>query len=72
MRSPSVRGSSLTAQLDAATKHIDKMVVVMCDSLDRHNALGIENATDHCIELADIWLASNYNEFTSRFQSVEV
>ncbi len=72
MRSPSVRGSSLTAQLDAATKYIDKMVVVMCDSLDRHNAVGVENATEYCIELADVWLESNYSEFTSRFKSVEV
>lgn len=72
MRSPSVRGSSLTSQLDAATKHVDKIVVVMCDSLDRHNALGVKNAAEYCIELADSWLQANHKEFTSRFKSVEV
>lgn len=72
MRSPSVRGSSLTAQLDAAAQRIDKMVIMMCDSLDRHNALGIDNATQYCIDLADTWLETNYSEFKDRFQSVEV
>ncbi len=72
MRSPSVLGSSLTSQLKAASERVERIVILMCDSLDRHNYTKLENAKEKCIEQSEIWLEANIGKFKEKFKTVDV
>jgi hypothetical protein len=72
MKSPAVNGRPLSAQLSAAKQRVENLVLVICDSLDRHNAMNIANAADHCIAQGDVWLEANINAIKDFFPKVEV
>ncbi len=72
MKSPAVNGRSLRAQMITAKERISDLVIVLCDSLDRHNMSHIENAKSHCMQLGDIWLGGNLNTVKEYFPNVEV
>ncbi len=72
MKSPAVNGRRLKAQLVAAKDKIDNLILVICDSLDRHNVAGIVNAQDHCIAQGDEWLESNLPVVRDFFPNVQV
>ncbi len=72
MKSPAVNGRSLRAQMSAARQRIDHLIIVLCDSLDRHNMFHLSDAKAHCMEAGDIWLAANMPVVKEYFPTVEV
>ncbi len=72
MKSPAVNGRSLKAQLSVARQRIERLTLVICDSLDRHNVSHIANATEHCMHQADAWLDFNLPVVREYFPSAEV
>lgn len=72
MKSPAVNGRSLRAQMLAAKERIDELVIVLCDSLDRHNMEHLTDAKAHCIKAGDIWLEANLPVVKEYFPSVQL
>ncbi len=72
MRSPAVRGRSLIAQMQAAAENLDHLCLLICDSLDRHNMRGMDDAKTASIDLADTWLDGNLERIKPYFETVEV
>ena len=72
MRSPAVRGRCLTAQMKAAAEHVAHLVLLVCDSLDRHNIKNIEHPKQAALDLAQTWLEGNLERVTPYFKSVTV
>lgn len=58
VRSPAVRGRNFTATLDAIAARVDKIHLVMCDTLDRYN---LDDADPEMAARAnaDAWLTEN-------------
>lgn len=72
MKSPAVNGRSLRAQMLAAKDRVDELVIVLCDSLDRHNMAHLADAKNHCIESGNVWLEANLPVVKEYFPSVQL
>ncbi len=72
MKSPAVNGRRLKAQMVTAKEKMDNLILVICDSLDRHNVTGLANAQDHCIAQGDEWLDVNLPIVKEYFPDVQV
>lgn len=71
MRSPAVHGRSLTAQLQAGRERIDNLVLIVCDSLDRHN-FSVQQPLQHAVQYGTDWLDANLVTVKQFFPSVDV
>ncbi len=72
MKSPAVNGRRLKAQLISAAERLDNLIIVVCDSLDRHNYTHLANAKDNCISQGDEWLSINLPFVKEYFPKVDI
>ncbi|NCC23186.1 MAG: hypothetical protein EOM26_12125 [Alphaproteobacteria bacterium] len=71
MRSPAVHGRSLSAQLQAASDKVENLIMIVCDSLDRHN-FSVSDPLQCAIQYGSDWLDANLQTVREYFPSVEV
>ena len=72
MKSPAGGGRRLAAQMAAASEKVENLIVVMCDTLDRHNMPKLANASEHCLTLADLWIKENLDTVREFFPKAEI
>lgn len=56
----------------AAKEHINELVIVLCDSLDRHNMAHLSDAKTHCIEAGNVWVEANLPVIKEYFSSIQI
>lgn len=66
-----MHGRSLTAQLQAARERIDTLVLIVCDSLDRHN-FSAQDPLLHAVQYGTDWLDANLGTVKEFFPSANV
>lgn len=72
MKSPTVNGRPLRAQMAAASMQIDDLTVVICDSLNRFNMSDLANEANHSVELGIQWLNANIDTIREFFPDVKI
>lgn len=69
-RSPGVRRRNLVASLDALRERVDRIRIVLCDTLDHHN-LGVLDAEGQARRSGDLWLAASLPDIRAAFPSFD-
>jgi len=67
-RSPAVRGGNFKATLQALSEQVERIHLVLCDTLDRHNTGDETYSRDHGTQ----WLADNLPQIQSHFECASI